>query len=341
MKKMPKRKEDKTEQIELLRGGSVVSSLTGAFGKKVRETRLTAILGYLMALEPKPFLEKFGFEGTASSISLESKEENNRNEENRRSDIRVETTKGKKIIIEAKVGWKNPREQALKMKADWYVLLTQHMPTRREEEKIDYIRWEDIGKLLNKLAKSTTNRMAKCISEDLLKYLEENGMIKPEKITEIYTCYFARKESYSLNIFLEAHLYCENLRGDVHLRRLSKARYFAPNFCKNICKDNIGIQPGISYIAEIKNAEPVDSWKDLQEAAQRAYGKSWDKNKKLLIEPLYRKCCNARKKKQFFLFLSKPLRVFNPPVPGSVKKRGEDYLTFEKLFSTWQGGKQR
>lgn len=49
------------EEIELLRGGSVVSSFAGAFGGALRETRLTALLGYLIALEPRPFLDQFGF----------------------------------------------------------------------------------------------------------------------------------------------------------------------------------------------------------------------------------------------------------------------------------------
>lgn len=37
---------DDTERIDLLRSGSLVSSLAGAFGNALRETRLTAMLGY-------------------------------------------------------------------------------------------------------------------------------------------------------------------------------------------------------------------------------------------------------------------------------------------------------
>lgn len=343
MKKMPKRKGDKTEQIELLRGGSVVSSLTGAFGRTIKETRLTAILGYLMALDPKSFLEKFSekscFDDTINSISLESKEENNVDDDSCRSDIRAETIKGKKLIVEAKVGWKDPREQALKMKADWHVLLTQYMPTTRESGNVSYIRWEDIGELLYKLTKSKDRRV-KYVSEDLLSYLEENNMIKSKEITEIYTCDFNVKESYSLDIFLKAHLYCETLKGkgDNHLRKLSKVLYFAPNFCGKICQDNPSIQPGISYIAKIINAERVGSWKGLQEAAKRSYGKRWDKKKESLIKRLYGQCCRDRKTKdQFFLFLKKPRHVFNPPVQKNKVKganiRGKGYLSFEGLFS--------
>jgi len=39
-----------TAEIPLMRGGEIVSTLTGAFGQSLRETRLTALLGYLIAL---------------------------------------------------------------------------------------------------------------------------------------------------------------------------------------------------------------------------------------------------------------------------------------------------
>jgi len=54
------------EEIELLRGGSVVSTFAGAFGGSLRETRLTALLGYLISLEPRSFLDLFGFTGNAT-----------------------------------------------------------------------------------------------------------------------------------------------------------------------------------------------------------------------------------------------------------------------------------
>jgi hypothetical protein len=44
-------------EIDLMRGGNLVSTLTGAFGQSLQETRLTALLGYLIALNPSPFLD--------------------------------------------------------------------------------------------------------------------------------------------------------------------------------------------------------------------------------------------------------------------------------------------
>lgn len=39
------------ERIDLRRGGSVVSSFAGAFGSALLETQLTAMLGYVIALD--------------------------------------------------------------------------------------------------------------------------------------------------------------------------------------------------------------------------------------------------------------------------------------------------
>jgi hypothetical protein len=193
--------KNKIEQTELLRGGSVVSSLTGALGRTIKETRLTAVLAYLMALEPMPFLKMFGFKGAACSISIES------NEEEGRSDIRVETTKGMGII-EAKLGGQNPYKQSTKYKANWRILLTQYRPSGQEKDltKVRYISWPDIGKLLIGLSKSLDWK-TKFVSRDILDYLEAHKMIKTKETVEIY----AREinEPVSLKLFLKARLYGE------------------------------------------------------------------------------------------------------------------------------------
>src|ERR1700722_17123317 len=111
--------QNATERIDLLRGGSVVSSLAGAFGNTLRETRLTAMLGYLVALEPERFCEIFGFKGKPRAVSLETRHATDR------SDIAVETNIGLGII-EAKINATDPLRQSLKYPAKWRVLLTEH-----------------------------------------------------------------------------------------------------------------------------------------------------------------------------------------------------------------------
>jgi hypothetical protein len=68
------------EGIDLLRCGSVVSSLAGAFGTELRETRLTAMLGYIIALEPEQFCDIFGFRGSPLSVSLETRHASDRSD---------------------------------------------------------------------------------------------------------------------------------------------------------------------------------------------------------------------------------------------------------------------
>src|SRR3989338_4174464 len=114
------------QQIELLRGGSLVSTLVGAFGGSLRETRLTALLGYLIALVPDPFCVLFGFRGKARSVRLEHRHENDR------SDIVVETTAGKGVV-EAKIGSADPFEQSRKYGGRLTALFTDHIPAGAQQ----------------------------------------------------------------------------------------------------------------------------------------------------------------------------------------------------------------
>ena len=75
------------EEIQLMRGGAVVTNLLGAFGQSVKETRLTAWLGYLFAVQPEPLMPLFGFKGNMMSVRLETRHDEGR------SDILVETSR--------------------------------------------------------------------------------------------------------------------------------------------------------------------------------------------------------------------------------------------------------
>jgi hypothetical protein len=188
-----------SEEIELLRGGSVVSTFAGAFGGALRETRLTALLGYLIALEPRPFLNKFAFAGKAKNVRLEHRHGSDR------SDIFIETTRGLGVV-EAKVGASDPLAQSKKYPARWTVLLTQYIPSSRQRRltPAKYLRWQDLTDLLSHLSRSK-NANVRFVSRDLLKYLEAHRMIKERQSVEIY----AREinEPITLTLFLKAQMY--------------------------------------------------------------------------------------------------------------------------------------
>ena len=137
-----------TERIDLLRGGSVVSSLAGAFGGALRETRLTAMLGYAIALRPERFCEIFAFRGRPLSVTLEARHASDR------SDIIIETTAGRGLV-EAKVSATDPLRQALKFPAKWRVLLTEYTASGKQKRLrgVKYLRWRDLEEPLRLLAR--------------------------------------------------------------------------------------------------------------------------------------------------------------------------------------------
>ena len=151
-----------SERIDLLRSGSVVSSFAGAFGSALRETRLTAMLGYVVALEPERFCDIFAFRGRPLSVSLETRHASDR------SDILIETTIGRGVI-EAKVTAVDPFRQSLKYSTKWRVLLTEHAPSSKQKRLrgVKYIRWRDLVEPLQQLSRSTDNRV-RFVSRDLL-----------------------------------------------------------------------------------------------------------------------------------------------------------------------------
>jgi hypothetical protein len=315
------------EQIELLRGGSVVSSFAGAFGSALRETRLTAMLGYLIALEPRLFCELFGFRGAPLSVSLETRHSSDR------SDILVETASGLGVI-EAKVTARDPVSQARRYPAKWRVLLTEHVASGEQKRLRDvkYFRWRDLGESLEPLRKSANNQV-RFVSQDLLRYLGEHAMSKANKPVEIY----AREinDEGTIALLLQAQLYgCHYEQRN----RVAEALYFAPHFGQWIARKHPGTQVGISYIAAIEEVEVVDSWKEFLQTVGKVKGKTWLNGHMHLLDPLHREWNWPRKRS--FLFLSKPRRVFNPPILKEHLQRGKGWLSrrtfsFDELFNAW------
>ena len=316
-----------SERIELLRGGSVVSSLAGAFGSALRETRLTAMLGYVVAHNPERFRESFEFHGRPLSVSVE------RFDGADRSDIYIETT-GRGCIIEAKVDATDPHRQSLKYSAKRRVLLTEHMASEKQTQVpgVKYLRWRDLVGPLQDLAKKG-DAHTRFVSGDLLRYLEEHGMIKINKQVEIY----AREinTETTLELFLKAQMYgCDYRQGS----RLAEALYFAPHFGKRIARNHPGVQDGISYIARIERVEVCETWKDLLLAVRKIRGKTWLNGQKALMQELHRDWIWDHKRN--FLFLSAPRLVFNPPVLKNKLQKNPGFLykhsySFDDLFKAW------
>ncbi len=313
------------ERIDLLRSGSVVSSFAGAFGSALRETRLTAMLGYVIALEPERFCEIFAFRGRPLSVSLETRHASDR------SDILIETTAGWGLI-EAKVTTTDPFRQSSKYPAKWRVLLTQYTASGKQKRLrgVKYLRWRDLVKPLQRLTRSRNNRV-RFVSRDLLSHLEEHAMVKTNKSVEIYARDINDEES--LELFLKAQMYgCLYEKGS----KLAGALYFAPYFDQGIARKHSGARVGISYIARIDRVEVVETWNELLQAGREVRGKRWLNRHKTWLDPLHREW--DWPKKRSFLFLSVPRLVFNPPVRKKDLGKGagflgKAYFRFDELFA--------
>jgi hypothetical protein len=328
-KKLRKLEDTQPGEIELMRGGKIVSTITGAFGQPLRETRLTAMLGYLIALRSGDFLALFGFPGTAQSVSLETSHDAGR------SDILVATTKGVGII-EAKIGAIDPFEQSKRYGANWVALLTNRGLRAKRIRGAKYITWDQIAAVLEKLSHLNSAEV-RVLSRDLIKYLQEHRMIRGRKVVEIY----AREinEPVTLKLLLEANLYACRYEAS---SLLPEALYFAPHFGASISKDHTGINVGISYVARIDFVGYATTWAEFVDLTRTRRGAAWLRRNRELLRQLKQKWfVKSKDQHRSFLFLDKPRLVFNPPIQKQRLQRGKGWLskrffTFDELFAAWQ-----
>jgi len=321
---------DESERIDLLRGEGLVTSLAGAFGGGIKETRVTALLGYLMALDIQPFLELFRFPGIPQTVRLENYHDLNR------SDILVETTKGIGII-EAKIDATDAWKQAKKYSGQqWAVLLSSHRPSANQirKNRIRYVHWEELAQLLRRL-NGKANPKVRFIAADLLNYLERYNMIKEHESVEIY----AREinEPATLTLFLKSCLYgCWYEKNS----RIARVNYFAPYFGGSLARTLPGIHVGISYISRIEKMVIIEQWKDFIDSVKTIRGGAWFNSHEDEITALLKKWDWKTKRKRIFLFLAEPRFVFAPPVQKRHLQKGigrlnKRFLSFDELFKAW------
>lgn len=326
---MPKKRDHSdVRRIELFRGGSVVSTLIGTLGNSLRETRITAFLGYVISLQPEPFLKRFRFPGTLQSVQVEVREEDGR------SDIVMETSQGRGIV-EAKVSMVDPFEQARRYNGKWVALLTNRVPNRIVRGDTRYIPWEDIANDLAELSNKKTPTL-RILSADLLRYLQEHRMVKKPNAVEIY----AREinSESTLKLFLGAQLYtCKYEAGS----KMAEALYFAPHFGRDLANKHFGIRPGISYISQIATIRTAKTWNELNDVIRRVKGSAWLSKHQEILKELKKEWTWGTELRSL-LFLRVPRRAFNPPVQKSALQRGSGwlskrFLTFDDLLGAFDG----
>jgi len=309
-----------------MRGGRVVSTLTGAFSQSLRESRLTALLGYLVALAPEPFVDLFGFKGVARQVALETSHEDGR------SDILIRTDRGIGIV-EAKVDASDPFEQAHRYPGQWRALLCHRMAPQQPTDRTIYVSWEKLARVLRKLSRAHSPAI-RTLSADLVAYLEEHSVIKRSDSIEIY----AREinEPVTLELFLKAQLYgCDFKAGS----RIAEALYFAPHFGKKIAAQHPGVTTGISYVARVESVGYATTWRELSDLLASERGRVWLNRHKALLSAFRAEWEWPRNR--CFLLLGAPQLAFNPPVRKERLQTGKGWLsknffTFDEFFRAWK-----
>lgn len=331
LKARRKQVQAELEPVSLFRAGTLVTGLLGAFGRRLRETRITAFLGHLIALDPERFRPVFGFDGDVASVSLETSEDEGR------TDILIETTKGR-CVIEAKVSAQDPRRQVSRYQARWRVILSKLPLQDRANPKrgVRYLAWQQLAQSLQKIGKGSKEPL-KSYCKELVKHLEEHRMVKKKESPEIYAREINTEET--LRLFLNAQIYvCYFEKRN----RLAEALYFAPHFGKSISKKHPGVSQGISYIAKIENLIVVESWGQFRRTLMKEMGKPWYKRyNKLILRALRTSWKRNVKKPRSIVFLGTSRLVFNPPVRKGSLQAGSGWLSkrafsFDTLYAAWE-----
>lgn len=315
------------EIVELLRGGSVATNLLGAFGLSLKETRLTAFLGYLLALKSEPLMSLFGFRGNPQSIKLETRHQDGR------SDIIVETNAGIGVI-EAKVDATDATVQANRYPGRWRAVLT--LAPGRPKRDVRYVQWQTLADKLGSMS-GTANPEYRFLVKQFTMYLKEHHMIKKKESLEIY----AREinEPVTLSLFMQGRIYGCKYEAN---NKLSRADYFAPHFGKNLARKQPGIFQGISYIGRIEEVIYAENWIEFKNGICAKRSKTWWNSH----EPLMKELRDVKSWRwthttpRNFLLLGEPRLAFNPPVRKERLQKGKGWLSrrffsFDDLFAAW------
>jgi hypothetical protein len=320
------------EEVQLMRGGEIVVSLLGAFGQSLKETRLTAWLGYLLSMKPERLAPLFGFKGDVLEISLENYHEDGR------SDIFVKTSQGLGVI-EAKVDATDASAQLKRYQADWRALLTLGY-SNTKQTGISHVHWQDLADCLDIIAK-TAPPAFKFLATQFIKHLEEHHMIKKTEPLEIYAREINEDEPVSLELFIKGRIYgCHYEKRN----KVAEAQYFAPHFGDKINRQKRGIPTGISYVARVEHVFQATTWGEFKEGVCKHRKKQWWNSHQIrkVMQDLRREWIWNKKIKCSFLLLREPRLVFNPPVRKENLRRDKSkvffiprLLSFDELFAAW------
>lgn len=305
----------------LFRGKEIISDLFSALGD-LRETRLTAVLGYLIAEAPHIFGPLFLNRGARiEEVRIEASEDSSR------YDLVLQTPQ-KLVVVEAKVGYTQSPSQVkryvrrlvkngTKKQVILYLLDKggERLQTEIQEIKKKFpeceVRpktWTEVSRAIERSCESKKFQKiyprAEIFARELIKHLRGNQMT-PSQVKEIYIRQLSGK---SLELFFKYHLYkCQAKFAKTALQHI----YFSPLFTAKAPKefDNrsmLPIEKGLSYIARIKEGRIVKRNQVVEYLKSAGYPNPKSAGKEVLSQ--------TKKKEFLLLVLGQPHQLFQTPL---------------------------
>lgn len=260
--------------LRLTRASQDVGSFLSVFGE-LRETRLTAVLGFLVAQFPGEFGDLLGFRH--SSLDEVSVEET---DEGTRYDLLIRRS-GETHIIEGKIGPTQRVDQLLR-----YIRRVRKQTGRRpaltvvddgsqfsqsrqrsfqrvqrEVRSLRFVTWSEVaalcGDIVRKKRNATRTHLGTVIARELAQQLQENNMTTDPQ-PEIYLRDVS--STSSVELFFRHHIYkCQSRYYNSARRNLYFAPYFTRTMADTISEVNlVPVGEGISFVSRIHSVQVID-----------------------------------------------------------------------------------
>lgn len=331
--------------VEIRKGRNLVSNIFGAISC-VKETNLTACLGYLIASFPEYFSKKFLQKKKSTILSVYIEEANDHRD---RFDI-VLNCIDEVVVIEAKIGLNQTERQISrylkhlksskaarvrffildKGSFDSHVWLKELSREFSGRVEIGFLTWEHVYKTVKTLLLSKRlekdNPRAFYLAQEFNDHLEEAGMVQVIR-KEIYT---KDVSGHSIDLFFRHRIYkCQ----PKFYNSASGNAYFAPYFTGRApldfeARSMIKIKEGISWIAPILDTQVI-ARRDVKDFLK-------SKSHPNYLEAAKQALHLHKENEMTILLLGEPFLAFLTPISkkkiGLTGAMGSKSLTFKDLF---------
>lgn len=257
--------------LHLTRANQDVESFLSVLGS-LRETRLTAVLGFLVSRFPAEFGPVLGFRPSpADEISVEETDAGDR------YDVLIRQS-GETHIIEGKIGPTQNVTQLLRYirsrktanKPSLTVVddgsefrQSQHrafQKVRQQVKQLKFSTWAQVAEVCRDIVRKrrtiVSDPTGAVIAQELIAHLKEHNMTT-EAQPEIYLRDVSSIDSVQL--YFRHHLYkCQSNYFNSARRNLYFAPYFTRHMAERIAEDNlVPVGEGISFVSRVKKVQVI------------------------------------------------------------------------------------